>query len=116
MTKNTHAGIWITGALFSAIHIQFYGFLPRMLMGVYLGYLLVWSGSLWAPVLAHFINNGTAVLFSFLEERNIVSGSVDKFGSQSSDYWYVLISAALVSVLLFFIYRLSKKNTEVVGV
>lgn len=48
-TNNIHWGIWLTGILFSALHFEFYGFLPRMLMGVYLGYLFVWSGSIWVP-------------------------------------------------------------------
>lgn len=114
MTNNVHVGIWITGAIFSAIHIQFYGFLPRMLMGVYLGYLFVWSGSLWVAIFAHFINNAIAVLFSYLEERKIISDSVDKIGSQGSKYWYMIISTALVVLLLVAIYKLSgKKAVEI---
>ncbi|HTA28403.1 MAG TPA: CPBP family intramembrane glutamic endopeptidase [Bacteroidia bacterium] len=112
MTKNTHVGIWITGIIFSAIHLQFYGFLPRMLMGVYLGYLLVWSGSLWVTIFAHFINNGAAVLFSYLEERKVITDSVDKVGTQAggSEVWYVVISTALVVLLLVAIYKISRKN------
>ncbi len=115
LTKNTHAGIWITGAIFSAIHIQFYGFLPRMLMGVYLGYLLVWSGSLWAPVTAHFINNALAVLFAYLEERKIIPDTVEKIGSQGTEYLYIVISLAIVTLLLMVIYRLSGRKTAVVN-
>jgi membrane protease YdiL (CAAX protease family) len=111
MTNNVHIGIWLTGAIFSAIHLQFYGFLPRMLMGVYLGYLLVWSGSLWVTIFAHFINNGAAVIFAYLEERKIVSDSVDKVGSQSSEYGYIILSTALVVLLLIAIYRLSERKT-----
>ncbi len=112
MTKNTHAGIWITGIVFSAIHLQFYGFLPRMLMGVYLGYLLVWSGSLWVTIFAHFINNGAAVVFSYLEERKIISDSVDKIGTPAGggEVWYVVISTALVVLLLVAINKISRKN------
>ena len=112
MTKNTHIGIWITGIIFSAIHLQFYGFLPRMLMGVYLGYLLVWSGSLWVTIFAHFINNGAAVLFSYLEERKIITDSVDKVGTQAggSEAVYVIVSTTLVVLLLVAIYKISRKN------
>jgi uncharacterized protein len=116
ITKNTQAGIWITGAVFSAIHVQFYGFLPRMLMGVYLGYLLVWSGSIWVPIFAHFINNGLAVLFAFLEERKIISDAADKVGSQGSEAWYVVISTALVVLFLMAIYKLSgRKDMAITG-
>lgn len=61
-SNKIHCAIWVTAFIFSAIHMQFYGFLPRMLIGAFLGYLLVWSGSLWLPVLAHALNNSMAVI------------------------------------------------------
>jgi len=61
-TANPHLVIWITAIIFSAIHLQFYGFIPRMLIGAYLGYLLYWSKNIWVPVFAHFLNNGIAVI------------------------------------------------------
>lgn len=112
MTKNVHVGIWLTGAIFSAIHLQFYGFLPRMLMGVYLGYLLVWSGSLWVPVFAHFINNGSAVLFAYLEDHKTIPDTIDKMGSQPTDYIYIIFSTLLVFLLLVVIYKLSAKKDD----
>ena len=62
MTRNIHVAIWTTAFLFSLIHVQFYGFLPRMFMGALLGYLVIWSGSLWSSILAHFVNNASAFL------------------------------------------------------
>ena len=53
----------------SAIHMQFLGSYLRFMLGVFLGYLLVWTGSIWAPILAHFINNGSAVLLSYYEQK-----------------------------------------------
>lgn len=61
-TTNPHTVIWIAAALFSAFHLQFYGFLPRMLLGAYFGYLLYWGKSIWLPVFAHFTNNAIAVI------------------------------------------------------
>ena len=61
-TTNPHTVIWIAAALFSAFHLQFYGFLPRMLLGAYFGYLLYWGKSIWLPVFAHFTNNTVAVI------------------------------------------------------
>ena len=55
--KNKHVAIWLTAFVFSAIHFQFYGFLPRFLLGAYLGYLLLWSRTIWLPILAHFLHN-----------------------------------------------------------
>ncbi|MDR2916623.1 MAG: CPBP family intramembrane metalloprotease [Tannerella sp.] len=60
--KNPHIAIWIVAILFSAIHFQFYGFIPRMLSGAVLGYLLYWSNNIWVPAFAHFLNNTVAVV------------------------------------------------------
>lgn len=59
--RNAHAGIWITAIAFSAIHLQLYGFIPRVLLGAGLGYLVWWSGSLWPALIAHFANNALGV-------------------------------------------------------
>lgn len=62
MTRNAHAAIWISAAIFSAMHMQFFGFLPRLLLGAMFGYMLEWTGTLWAPMIAHFINNAAVVV------------------------------------------------------
>lgn len=62
MTRNYHWGIWISAFLFSALHFQFFGFVPRLLLGALFGYFLVYSGSIWVPVLVHFLNNAVGVL------------------------------------------------------
>lgn len=112
-TKNVHAGIWITGCLFSFLHFEFYGFLPRMLMGVYLGYLFFWSKSLWVSVFAHFLNNATAVVFAYLEERRIVPKDIDQLGSDSSQFLYVIGSTFAIILLLFILYRVEHKKKEI---
>ena len=92
--KNTHAAVWITAIVFSAFHVQFYGFIPRLLLGAYLGYLLVWSGSLWLPVLAHFVNNALAVVMYFLFQNNYISLHPDKIGVNGS--FLIIIANVLV--------------------
>lgn len=59
---NIHVAIWVTAFIFSALHMQFYGFVPRMLLGAFFGYLVVCSGSLWLPILAHSLNNTIATI------------------------------------------------------
>ena len=80
-TKNVLAGILLSSVLFSALHLQFYGFLPRMLLGVLLGYMLAWSGSLWLPIAAHFINNAAAVVMIYLYRNGSISIDPDKVGA-----------------------------------
>lgn len=65
LTKNPHAAIWISAFIFAAIHMQFYGLVPRMLLGAVFGYLYVWSGNIWYPIIAHMANNGIAVIMTY---------------------------------------------------
>src|SRR5690606_1987292 len=60
-TGNAHAGIWLTAFIFSAIHLQFYGFLPRLFLGGIFGYMYLYSGSLIYPILAHIFNNSFTI-------------------------------------------------------
>ena len=59
---NIHIAVWVTAFIFSAIHMQALGFVPRMLLGALFGYMVVWSGSLWLAVLAHALNNSLTTL------------------------------------------------------
>ena len=64
-TRKPHLAIWLTAFILSAIHLQFAGFIPRFLLGAYLGYLCYWSRSLWLPILAHFLHNALTIMVSF---------------------------------------------------
>ncbi|MEZ0611544.1 lysostaphin resistance A-like protein [Fibrella sp. WM1] len=101
-TGNIHAGIWLAAAVFSAIHVQFYGFVPRMLLGALFGYLYVWSGNLWVPILAHFVNNGFTVFMYFLYQNNYTSLNVDDTESVPAT---MAIASLLVSVILLVVFR-----------
>ena len=61
-TGNLHLSVWVSAALFSAIHMQFFGFVPRMLLGALFGYLVAYSGSLWPAIVGHFVNNAGVVI------------------------------------------------------
>lgn len=103
-----HAGIWVAAFIFSAIHFQFFGFIPRMLLGAIFGYLLVWSGSLWLPILAHFINNFMAVLTNHFEQIGILPESIENLGTGSM-WWLAMISGILSALLLMRIKYTRKK-------
>jgi uncharacterized protein len=66
MFKSGHLAIWFTAILFSTIHLQFYGFVPRVILGLVFGYLFFWSGTLWLPVISHFVNNAVPVVGGYL--------------------------------------------------
>lgn len=104
-TRSIHWGIWISAILFSALHLQFYGFLPRMLLGVMFGYLLVWSGTIWVPILAHLFNNGFAVIAMYLIDRELLSPKVEEIGSTAESLYLSLISAGITLLLLWMIRR-----------
>jgi uncharacterized protein len=105
---NPHVGIWLAAAVFSAIHLQFYGFLPRMLLGALFGYLYVWAGNLWIPILAHFINNGFTVLMVYLRQRQVVSVDIE-------DTQQVSVTAGLFSLLfcLGLLYYFRRSNEPI---
>ncbi len=101
-TKSYHAAIWITAILFSAFHMEFFGFLPRMMLGVLFGYFVAWSKSIWTSVWAHFINNGTAVVATYLFQHKKVSVDPDdQHIFNSAGY---IISLVIVLFLLY-VYR-----------
>ncbi len=110
MTKSHHWGIWISAILFSSLHLQFFGFVPRLLLGVLFGYLLVWSGSLWLPIVGHFLNNTFAVLAMFLIDKKLLSPEIEKYGADSDSFYMAGISLLLVLVFLFLIKKENREN------
>ena len=106
ITKNHHAAVLITAMLFSLFHLQFYGFLPRLVLGAILGYLMVWSGNLWIPVIAHFFNNALGVTVYFLLPNVANSNKIDDFGASSSTRIFALIS---LIILIFLLWIIKKK-------
>lgn len=97
-TSNKHLGIWIAAILFSAIHLQFYGFIPRMLLGALFGYMFLWSGNIWMPIIAHFVNNAFSVMAIYLYQKDQIGIDLE---TVSLPIFPVLISAGVTAALLF---------------
>lgn len=114
-TRNPHVGILLTALIFSALHFQFYGFIPRFLLGLYLGYLFYWSRSLWLPILAHVLHNALSILVDFtLQGRGIDTDNMqftDMRGSLPTAAACALISAMAI-VYLWRIYRDDTANRQ----
>lgn len=99
---NIHAAIWITAVLFSAFHVQFFGFLPRLALGAMFGYMVTWSGSIWPAVWAHFINNGTAVIATYLYQNKKID--IDPNNNHVFNYTTYIISFIII-LFLFWIFK-----------
>ena len=109
--KNAHIGILIASAIFSFIHFEFYGFVPRLILGMLLGYMFYFSGSIWIPMLMHFLNNGTVVLVYFLNNKGITNIDVDTFGQTSIPI--LIISIVVMIVLFIFSIKYSDKERTI---
>lgn len=109
--KNPHVAIWLSGAIFSFIHFQFYGFLPRMFLGALFGYLFYWSGNLWYPIIAHFVNNGSQVLLAYLYDLDMLETDIETV--EQVPLPAVLFSAVALILLTALFYRIfANRNKE----
>ncbi|MBD5175193.1 MAG: CPBP family intramembrane metalloprotease [Bacteroidales bacterium] len=108
---NPHAAIWIVAFVFSALHFQAFGFVPRLLLGAYFGYLLFWTRSIWAPVLAHALNNTIFVITAWAELRRnpdaMLSGHAIEFS------WAVIaLSFLATAALLIYLHRTATSRAD----
>lgn len=105
-TGNAHLGIWLSAIIFSAIHVQFYGFFPRMLLGALFGYLYLYSGSLFYPILAHILNNSLTVTLVYLNKLGLVEFNIEE--STQAD-WYIVLIGVIIFIISF---KLFIKNSR----
>jgi membrane protease YdiL (CAAX protease family) len=103
---NAIPAIWIAGLIFSAIHLQFEGFLPRLLLGAVLGYLFYWSRNLWIPILAHFVFNASQVLAQYFYGDQI--SALEAAEMDDPNWAFGLISLA---ALIFIGYLIKPRKT-----
>ncbi|WP_276091363.1 CPBP family intramembrane glutamic endopeptidase [Pedobacter sp. JY14-1] len=108
---NHHVAIWIAAIVFSAIHLQFYGFIPRLLLGAGFGYLYFWGRSIWYAVLGHFLNNAYAVTIAWYMQQNHITD----WAKADSEPHFGMLGYALSFVLLIFaiaFFRRQALNTK----
>lgn len=108
--KNAHVGIIVTAFVFSAFHADFYGFFPRFILGLMLGYMFWMSGSIWASIIMHFTNNTTIVMLYFLNKKEIINIDVESFGS--TDSVFVIILSLVVTVAIFMVCNRLKNRRD----
>ena len=109
---NIHIAIWVTAIIFSAMHFQFYGFIPRVLLGAFFGYLAFWSGSLWLPIFAHTLNNSLVVLSTWLTTRNSLNFDINKIGTgyATNNLIFITISIIATTLGIIILYRHFKRS------
>ena len=108
--KNIHIGIFITSVIFSLVHFEFYGFLPRLVLGLLLGYMFYYSRSIWVPMIMHFVNNGTVVVIYFLNNKGITNIDVETFGQ--AKLLPLILSIAVMIGLFYVVIRCYNKNVK----
>jgi uncharacterized protein len=105
--QNPHAAIWVAAILFSAIHMQFYGFLPRMFLGAVLGYFYYWTGNIWVPIAGHIFNNTVAIILVHAVKIKAISPDIEKLDK-------VPVPALIGSVVVFagLMYLIQTRTTK----
>lgn len=113
ITKNAHLGIWVAAALFSLMHFQFFGFFPRMILGALFGYYYYWSRNLWIPIIAHILNNGFIVAYTFFSgTTEMIPKLGEESTTESPSGLLIILSLSLSIAGLLFFYREGLKQKQ----
>jgi membrane protease YdiL (CAAX protease family) len=99
LTQNIHVNILITSFIFSAFHMQFFGFVPRFLLGMILGYTYYYTQSIWSSILLHFINNGVTVTIFFYVFKNNIDVKPEEVGTTDNLYLVIISAIAIVGII-----------------
>ena len=104
---NKHLAVWITAIIFSAMHFEVYGLLPRMLLGAFFGYLLWWTGSLWIPIFAHALNNSVVCVMTWISRRSEEAEEIETAISDhtASDWVTIVLSLAVTLVGMYMLHK-----------
>jgi membrane protease YdiL (CAAX protease family) len=104
---NFHIGIWITAFIFSAIHMQFYGLIPRMVLGALFGYYYFWTGRIAVPILAHACNNFITLIGLYLYTQNL--SPIDIENPQTIPWFVGAVSAGVAWSLALMLWDETEK-------
>jgi membrane protease YdiL (CAAX protease family) len=107
-TKNTFIGVVITSIAFAMLHLQFLSVLPRFILSMVLGYMFVWTKSLWIPIIAHFVNNALAVIYYYAIYNGKIGDGIEHIGQPDNAPVYALLSMVIVIILMFVIRRMMR--------
>ena len=108
ITHNIHGAIAVSALAFSAIHLQFYGFVPRFLLGALFGYIYWWTKDLFFPIAAHFFNNAFMLFLLFLYQRGAIQQDITTPAVPPTAV--LLLAILLVIILSYYLKQFSKKS------
>ena len=113
LIKNQHIAIFISAFIFSAFHLQFYGFFPRLLLGILFGYFYYWSGSLTYSVIAHTLNNFFSLTLFYVAGKGYFGENIELDVNSSPDIpLFFIIGALIIFCYLIVLLKRSIKNTN----
>lgn len=92
---NLHVAVWLSAAVFSLIHFQFFGFVPRMILGVYFAYIVIFSKNIRLSMLAHFFNNAAIIIVSHFSKNQSSTEVLDSVGTGGT--WIVGIISGILA-------------------
>ena len=107
---NIHIAVFMASVIFSLIHFEFSGFLPRIVLGMFLGYLFYYSGNLWTNIFAHAVNNGSQVIFMYLSNKGIYKMNVDN--PEMPKTWELIVYTLGFIILWYIFYHFAQKNKK----
>ncbi len=73
ITAHQHIPIILAALAFSAIHMEFAGFIPRFILGMMLGYMASWSGNILVPIFCHAVFNGGQLALVYMQQGEVIS-------------------------------------------
>lgn len=103
-SKRPHLAIFLSAFIFSFIHFQFYGFLPRLALGMFFGYLLYWSGNIWYPIIGHFVHNGSQVLMVYFLDIDI--SEMDAQQTEHLSLYTIIGGTVILGGFSYYYYKL----------
>lgn len=107
-----HAAVWITAFIFSAVHLQFFGFVPRLLLGAFFGYLALWSGSLWLAIAGHMLNNSMAAILMWIKLRSGGAYDIEAATTTATGGGSMILLCSAVFTILWIVILYARLNRQ----
>ena len=113
IVKNQHIAIWLTAIIFSAIHVQFFGFFPRVILGAFFGYMLVWTNNIWVPIVGHFVNNAAVTILAYY--YTMQGKTFEDLQSYDNYSIFLYLGSLLLTIAVAILFNKKSKSNIIYG-